>query len=85
MIHINLSKDQWSIVVPEKSPEFIKQFKEHYINYRVAEAASAYSMFYLLNQYAVIAMNSTSNSLAQGIVKQIVAQVEGASGRARVG
>lgn len=74
---IKVFDGQWYIDAHEMKPEFIKQFKQEYLNYPVTEAGYAYDVFHILNQGITTALKSTGECSRKEIVKHIHALANG--------
>lgn len=62
---------QWYIDAHEMKPEFIKQFKQEYLNHPVTEAGYAYDVFKILNQGITMAMKSKHEFSSEEVAHQI--------------
>lgn len=62
---------QWYIDTHEMKPEFIKQFKQEYLNHPVTEAGYAFDVFHILNQSVTMAIKTKHGFSSKELVNQI--------------
>lgn len=62
---------QWYIDTHEMKSEFIKEYKEAYLNHPVTEAGYAFDVFQILNQSVISAMKTNKTLSSETIAKQI--------------